>query len=423
MDRRVFSLRPDLMLTGRTLVGRSLCEEREESFLTAPRVKASLKDAKQKAAHLGIELDGIDASQEIFSCQWKSSLMSGVNAARQCNILRELVSEAAAEKGLICLFHEKPFRDVKGSSIQLRWTLQTDGGQSLLDPLEDRLLFSILTAALFRGLHRHESLIWGCISSLGNDACFSEKMGKEIEPGEELFVSLENGCFVFHGVGSGSSLILLITALQATLAQSLEVLLDELEGSSEKKIESVLQREFFLQTKQKKCPEVYKAFLEPAASQMFEDIFTEKQLEDLFASLVKRSAMAAERESRVFIDLFRTQILPACLAAQEKLTTSLQTILESPLTPSPRLTDELSNLSKLISESLAAADELERVLEQMQDLGWEAKAKVLSELIEPKREWAREYIDMLEQIVADVFWPIPKYRELLYSALCSGSQP
>ena len=374
VDRKEFSLRSDLMLTGKTLVGKSLFEEGADLFLAAPRVKKSLSDAKEKAAHLGMELSEIEASQKFFSMSWKSSFMSGAEAAQKYFALRELVSEAAAEKELICLFQEQPFRNIKGPATQLYWTFQTDEGKNLLDPSESQYLSSILTDALFRGLHRHGALIEACIGSFDQTS----------------FAARENLYFVFQDIGPVNSLSLLITALQAALSQSLEALLDELERGGERSQPGTLPREFFLRAPHKRGPEMYKAFLEPASLQMFEDIFTERELEDLVAEEMKRSAKSAEKESKVFIDLFRTQILPACLSATEKLASSLQTLMQASIEPSPRLSDELLSLSKLVGESIAAIDELERVLKQTQDLKGETKAKVLFELIEPKREFARE---------------------------------
>jgi len=450
VDRAVFSLRPDLMLTGRTLVGKSHFEEPVGGhFLAAPRVKDFLGEVKRTADLLGLRLEKVDSSGDVFACRWESCLGKALEASRCFDQLREIAVDAAAERGLICLFHEKPFKSVKGSLISLRWELQTDAGRNLLDPTEDLFSFSILTAAFLRAMHRHAPLIWACIGSLGNDLHFPDEMmdvhlGKEararlvaggvlseLAAKESAYLaSVERDHFVFSGAPFLRAPSLLMATLELALAQSLDVLLDALESKIEdtktaqekwRQMAAILtegfQKEFFLKTKRKKSPEVYKAFLEPAASQIFEEIFTGKELEDLFNVHVESYSIALEKEADVLIDLFRTQILPASLSAQEVLASSLKVVLEVCLSPSPRLTDELSELSRLISEALGRADELERVLKQARDLSGFAKAKVLSELIGPKMELVRESVDALEQIVDGALWPIPKYRELLYSAL------
>lgn len=71
-------------------------------------------------------------------------------------------------------------------------------------------------------------------------------------------------------------------------------------------------------------------------------------------------------------------------------------------------------LTARIEQAIAAVDEMEKIQKQTSDLGWEAKAKVFCELVAPKMEQARKSVDLLEQMVDNSLWPLPKYRELLF---------
>jgi glutamine synthetase len=80
----------------------------------------------------------------------------------------------------------------------------------------------------------------------------------------------------------------------------------------------------------------------------------------------------------------------------------------------PEQMEVLKTFSALISSSIHAIDEIKKVQSQMDDLKWEAKAKVFCDVISPKMVIARDLIDRLEMVVDDNLWLLPKYRELLF---------
>ncbi len=82
--------------------------------------------------------------------------------------------------------------------------------------------------------------------------------------------------------------------------------------------------------------------------------------------------------------------------------------------PEGKQRQHLSLLSEQINDAMGAIDDLELNLKKAQGLGWEALAKVFCELILPRMEKARKSVDLLENQVDDLLWPLPKYREMLF---------
>ena len=119
---------------------------------------------------------------------------------------------------------------------------------------------------------------------------------------------------------------------------------------------------------------------------------SEEELRSRYEILLEQYAKTVNIEADLMIELFQTQILPA---AQKDM---VQRGIREPL----------------IEQAMAAAEEVKKLQAQTADLGWEAKAKVFCELIEPKMAELRKKVDQLEMVVDNALWPLPKYRELLF---------
>ncbi|MBX9745225.1 MAG: hypothetical protein K2X08_08460, partial [Chlamydiales bacterium] len=260
------------------------------------------------------------------------------------------------------------------------------------------------------------------------------------------FFAFTGNKFEFRAVGSSASCAWPMTVLNAIVAESLHLLIDKIEKETEKlmsvdekweKAAPVLQEifqaaqpilfsgngyssEWREDAKKRGLPlslhshDAYQALLANNTFKVFEGILTDKELHSRYDIFVEQYAKTVLIEAKIMIELFRTQILPACLTAQEKWARSIYALFELKIEVSPRLKDGLETLSSLITEAVAAIDEVYRVVGQAEELGWDAKAKVLAELVIPKMGQARSVIDQLEGLVEDVLWPLPKYRELLF---------
>lgn len=359
IDQKLFALRPDLLLTGRTLVGKALFEkEGALKYLGGAPLRGAVFKEAEKIANGRANLE--EGSLE-------SSFQAASELVEKASLLKDALSKAAQQHGFVCLFHEKPFDGIEGLGIDLHLSWK-------IDDSKESLISEILRASFVRSLHRHGPLIWASIATAGNDLRF---VAKEKIPSFSEVTSSE---FVFSGVGSAEDLGLALTVLQAAIAESLHVILDDLER---KKSTAILKKTFVeIAGWQKKCPEAYRAWLQPATELLFEGIFSRQKLQEIHDALMFRYNATVEKEARVLIDLFHTKILTAC-----------------------------KRFSTITDELMSSINEMERICNQTKDLGWDAKAKVLSELVHPKMEAARELIDHLETIAPS--WPLPKYRELL----------
>lgn len=256
------------------------------------------------------------------------------------------------------------------------------------------------------------------------------------------FFAFTGNKFEFRAVGASASPAWPLTVLNAIVAESLQLLLDRLERECEgadkwEKAAPILQKAFESaepvlfsgdgyslswreEAKSRSLPDVHgshqalAALLEKTTLLVFEGILTERELHSRYDIFVEHYAKTVEVEACAMIDLFRTQILPASLKAQKDWAESLKGLLAVEIAAPLRLKDGLETLSSLLGDAAGLIDEVERNLQQAKDLGWDARAKVFSELTRPKMHAARQVIDRLETLVDDALWPLPKYWELLH---------
>ncbi|HAB98740.1 MAG TPA: glutamine synthetase [Parachlamydiales bacterium] len=488
IDRRLALLRPDLLLTGRTVLGAKppKGQELKDHYFSSlqPRILAFMIDCEEEAFRLGIPLK--TRHNEVAPSQHEVAPLfeKGPAAVDHNVLLMEIMRQKALEHDLVCLFHEKPFAGINGSGKHNNWSLATDTGLNLLDPKGDPLVFFTLLAAILRAVHLHAPLLRACIASAGNDLRLggaeapptipSVDVGKSLEKilrelihkngtdprkidlglshlpehgadasdrNRTSFFAFTGNKFEFRGVGASASCAWPMTVLNTIVAESLHALLDsmekEVEGEKWQGAAPLLQKAFQSsesilfsgdgyssewrgEAQKRGLPDVsdshhaYAALLEKSTFHVFEGVLTEKELRSRYDIFVEHYAKTIEVEANVMIDLFRTQILPACLKAQKEWGKSLKVLADLQMPLPPRLKDGLEILTGLISDAIAAIDEVERKGEQTKDLGWDAKAKVFAELTRPKIQTARHLIDQLEKIVDDALWPLPKYWELLY---------
>ena len=140
IDRQFYLQRPDLLQTGRTLFGAPppKHQQLEDHYFGAirPRVLKFMQEVEDELWSLGIPAK--TRHNEVAPAQFElAPVFEELNLAVDHNMLvMEVLRQAAARNGLVCLLHEKPFAGVNGSGKHNNWSIMY-GGRNLLDPGRD----------------------------------------------------------------------------------------------------------------------------------------------------------------------------------------------------------------------------------------------------------------------------------------------
>ena len=175
VDEALFLARPDLMQTGRTLMGHIAAKDQQlddHYFGSIPhRVLEFMKDFEEQAYRLGIPLKTRhnEVAPNQFEC---APVFEEANIAVDHNTLLMSVMRKIAEKHkLRVLFHEKPFKGVNGSGKHCNWSLATDTGVNLLAPGKtprSNTQFLTFFVNAIMAAHDYGTLLMASIASLSN---------------------------------------------------------------------------------------------------------------------------------------------------------------------------------------------------------------------------------------------------------------
>ena len=175
IDEGLYSARPDLLLTGRTLMGHSSAKDQQMDdhyFGAIPeRVAAFMKDLEIQALELGIPCK--TRHNEVAPNQFElAPIYEEMNLAIDHNMLiMSLMKKVARKHGFRCLLHEKPFDGVNGSGKHNNWSLATDTGILLHGPGKDdvgNLRFVTFVVETLMGVYKHNGLLKASIMSATN---------------------------------------------------------------------------------------------------------------------------------------------------------------------------------------------------------------------------------------------------------------
>ena len=175
VDADLYSARPDLMLTGRTLMGHDSAKNQQMDdhyFGTIPdRVQAFMKDLEIQALELSIPCK--TRHNEVAPNQFEiAPIFEETNLAVDHNMLiMSLMKKVARKHGFIVLLHEKPFAGINGSGKHNNWSLSTDTGVLLHAPgktPEANLRFVTFIVETLMGVYRHNGLLKASIMSATN---------------------------------------------------------------------------------------------------------------------------------------------------------------------------------------------------------------------------------------------------------------
>jgi glutamine synthetase len=283
VDRRLYSLRPDLIMAGRTVFGAPAAkgQELEDHYFgaIAPRNLAFMDEVDHRLWALGIPAR--TRHNEVAPAQFELAPMyENVNVGVDHNqLVLKILRETAAEFGLACLLHEKPFAGVNGSGKHNNWSLSDSLGRNLTDPGPtpwSNSQFMVFLAAVLRAVHKYSIPLRIGVVGAGNDfrlganeappAILSVFLGDQLtdvikayidkkddaatwrggamEPGVSALAPLAKDItdrnrtspfaftgnkFEFRAVGSSQSIAPANTALNASVACALDDICGELE--------------------------------------------------------------------------------------------------------------------------------------------------------------------------------------------------
>ena len=175
VDEGLYSARPDLMLTGRTLMGHDSAKNQQMDdhyFGAIPeRVAAFMKELEIVALELGIPCK--TRHNEVAPNQFElAPIFEECNLAVDHNmLLMSLMKRVARKHGFRVLLHEKPFDGVNGSGKHCNWSLSTDTGTLLHAPgktAEQNLRFATFIVETLMAVYRHNGLLKASIMSATN---------------------------------------------------------------------------------------------------------------------------------------------------------------------------------------------------------------------------------------------------------------
>lgn len=207
IDRRLAALRPDLIMTGRTLLGAPAARGQrleDHYFGSIPsRAKAFMEDLEQELYRLGIPVR--TRHNEVAPAQFElAPIFENVNIASDHNTLTmDVMRRVARRHNFLCLLHEKPFAEINGNGKHCNWSIANDKGENLLEPGKtphQNLRFLAMVAVVIKAVHERSDVLRASIASPGNDHRLG---GNEAPPAiisvflgsllEKIFEAIEKG--------------------------------------------------------------------------------------------------------------------------------------------------------------------------------------------------------------------------------------
>ncbi len=176
IDKSLVNSRPDLMMTGRTLIGHTSAKGQQlddHYFGSIPtRALTFMRDLEQECMLLGIPVK--TRHNEVAPNQFElAPIFEETNLAVDHNcLLMDLMNKVSERHDLKVLFHEKPFKGVNGSGKHNNWSLATDTGVNLLSPGKtpmSNLQFLTFFINSIKAVNDYEALLRGSIATASND--------------------------------------------------------------------------------------------------------------------------------------------------------------------------------------------------------------------------------------------------------------
>ncbi|MEZ4885625.1 MAG: glutamine synthetase III [Chitinophagales bacterium] len=506
VDSDLYNARPDLMATGRTLLGRRSPRDKERSNhyfgAIADRVYAYMIDFEAEAYKVGIPINTRhnEAAPSQFEC---ATSFTHANVAVDHNqLLMDIMARVARRHHLQVLFHEKPYEDMNGSGKHLNWSLHTDTGLNLFSPAKTpktNLQFLTFFINVIKVVNDYPDLLRAAIATAGNEdrlglheappAIISLFIGetlqkilddfeKKVKIGgldeyakEDLKVEIHKQIpdllidntdqnrtapFAYTGnkfelrvVGSSANCARPTTILNTLLGYQLRTFLKDVNGlvqkDKEKRDGAILRvlRRYVSQSKRilfegdtyskeweieaakrglsnvKKTPYAFDFFKTEDAQKVLvaNGIYTQRELQaryEVWQGIYKNKLYV---ESRTISEMIQNQVIPVAVKYQNVLLQNVKLGMDVGL-PKAHFEESLrviEEISKHIAALAAAQQSLVKSYQEAdakEDIA--ESAKVYCDEVKPHFDTMRKSAAKLELLVADEYWTLPKYRELLF---------
>lgn len=175
VDESLYSARPDLMMTGRTLMGHESAKNQQledHYFGSIPkRVIEFMKELEYESYLLGIPVK--TRHNEVAPNQFElAPIYEETNLAVDHNLLlMDLMRKVSQKHYFRVLLHEKPYMGINGSGKHCNWSLSTDTGINLFSQgktPEDNLMFITFLVNTIMAVYRHNALLKASVATAGN---------------------------------------------------------------------------------------------------------------------------------------------------------------------------------------------------------------------------------------------------------------
>ena len=485
VDSALYNARPDLCLTGRTLMGHSSAKDQqlEDHYFGSipPRVTAFMKELEIECHKLGIPAK--TRHNEVAPNQFElAPIFENANLANDHNqLVMDLMKRIARKHNFAVLLHEKPYSGVNGSGKHNNWSLCTDTGINLFAPGKNpkgNMLFLTFLVNVLMMVYKNQNLLRASIMSAGN----SHRLGANEAPpailsiflGRQLSATLDD---IVRQVGDDKMTAEEKTTLKLGIGRIPEILLDttdrnrtspfafnaamanqlnEFKASIDKLMEEGIGKDEAIfrilketiiaseairfegdgysdQWKEEAArrgltnichvPEALMHYMDNQSRSVLigERIFNETELACRLEVELEKYTMKVQIESRVLGDLAINHIVPIAVSYQNRL---LENLLGLKEIFSPEEYEVLSadrkELIREISKRVTSIKVLVREMTEARKVAnhmdsYKDKAFAYEENVRPYLEKIRDHIDHLEMEVDDEIWPLPKYRELLFT--------
>lgn len=508
IDDALYNARPDLILTGRTLMGHQSSKDQQlddHYFGSIPeRVGAFMKDFEIEAYKLGIPIKTRhnEVAPNQFEC---APIFEEVNLANDHNqLVMDVIKRVARRHNFRALFHEKPFAGINGSGKHNNWSIATNTGINLLSPGKNpkgNLQFLTFLVNVVKAVHDNQDLLRASILTAGNShrlganeappAILSVFLGskltqilddlvekvtdRKMTPDEKTELKLGIGKipeilldntdrnrtspfaftgnrFEFRAVGSAANCSSAMIALNASLANQLKqfkVDVDHIVDKGIKKDEAIFQvlKKYILESENirfegdgyseewkkeaKKrglsnivsVPRSISTYLSEQSKDVLIDngIFIKEELEGRVEVEYEKFTKKIQIEARVLGDLAINHIVPTAITYQNTLLENVQGLKDlfeekdffemagARMELIKEISNRISTIKQMVKEMINERKIANKIISEKD------KAFQYEQKVRPFFDKIRYEIDKLELMVDNEIWPLPKYRELLFT--------
>ncbi len=497
IDQEFFYRRPDLVTSGRTLVGAKPPKGQElddHYFGSIPdRIINFMMDAERELYRLGVPVK--TRHNEVAPSQFEIAPIfekSNVAADHQ-QITMITLKRVARKHGLVCMLHEKPFAGLNGSGKHTNFSLTTDSGRNLLEPGDNphsNMLFMYFFTAVLKGVYEYQDLLRASVACAGNDhrlganeappAILSIYTGEQLEDivnqmmnggakssksggllglGTSVLPDLPKHAgdrnrtsplaftgnkFEFRAVASSQSVSFPIVVLNTIVAEALKQMNAGLkdsvksEGSLEEGLKKVLKETLkdvkdiifngdgysdeWPKDAEKRgllnlptTMDALPTLVNKKNINLFEDhkVLNKAELESRHEIWTEQYFLTLNIEAETTANIVKTMLIPGAVRYLNELLA-----LNDRGSSTGLNVNGTSGLAEEINETLSKlTTDLKELEAQNAELGGDTafeKARHLHYNVLPAMNKVRDTADKLEYMVADDYWPLPAYHEMLF---------